>query len=146
VCMHLRSCSWILLPCVMLGATPALADAPYASLHSLPPDDWLGPDKALHFSISIGLAGAGYAGGALLCPEKPHVRWLTGAGVALGAGLGKEFYDLARGTRFSWPDLAWDAAGTATGLALSWAIEQILIRGSSPQPAKAPPAARTCPF
>ncbi|HEX8818904.1 MAG TPA: hypothetical protein VF794_03190, partial [Archangium sp.] len=83
-------------------------------------DDWFGQDKVLHFGVSAGLAGAGYGGGALLFDE-PGARWLTGAGVALTAGVGKELHDAGRGSFFSFKDLTWDAVGTATGLGLSWA-------------------------
>ncbi|MFL5354969.1 YfiM family protein [Archangium sp.] len=89
-------------------------------------DDWFGPDKALHFSVSAGLAGVGYAGGALLF-EAPEARWLTGAGVALGAGVAKELYDAGRGSFFSAKDLTWDVLGTATGLGLSWAVDRLFF-------------------
>jgi putative lipoprotein len=89
-------------------------------------DDWFGQDKALHYGVSAGLAGAGYAGGALLFDE-PGARWLTGAGLALGAGVGKEVYDAWRGSFFSFKDLTWDVLGTATGLALSWAIDRLFF-------------------
>lgn len=101
-----------------------------------PQDDWFGQDKLLHFSVSVGLAGAGYTGGALLF-DTPQARWLTGAGVALGAGLGKELYDAGRGSIFSFKDLSWDVLGTGTGLALSWAIERLFF---SPRESPAPPA------
>ncbi|MCY1080528.1 YfiM family protein [Archangium lansingense] len=90
-------------------------------------DDWFGQDKALHFSVSAGLAGAGYAGGALLF-DAPEARWLSGAGVALGAGLAKEVYDAGRGSFFSFKDLAWDVLGTATGLTLSWAVDRLFFQ------------------
>ncbi|WP_199243170.1 hypothetical protein [Vitiosangium sp. GDMCC 1.1324] len=90
-------------------------------------DDWFGRDKALHYSVSAGLAGAGYAGGALLF-EAPEARWLTGAGVALGAGVAKELYDAARGSFFSVKDLTWDVLGTATGLGLSWAVDRLFFQ------------------
>jgi putative lipoprotein len=94
-------------------------------------DDWLGQDKALHFSVSAGLAGAGYAGGALLF-DAPGARWLTGAGVALGAGIGKELYDAGRGSFFSFKDLTWDVVGTATGLGLSWAVDRLFFHREAP--------------
>lgn len=93
-------------------------------------DDWFGRDKALHYSVSAGLAGAGYAGGALLF-EAPEARWLTGAGVALGAGVAKELYDAGRGSFFSTKDLTWDVLGTATGLGLSWAIDRLFFSRES---------------
>ncbi|WNG49457.1 hypothetical protein F0U60_39050 [Archangium minus] len=90
-------------------------------------DHWFGRDKALHFSVSAGLAGAGYAGGALLF-ESPEARWLTGSGVALGAGVAKELYDAGRGSFFSLKDLTWDVLGTATGLGLSWAVDRLFFQ------------------
>jgi putative lipoprotein len=98
-------------------------------------DDWFSQDKFLHFGVSAGLAGAGYTSGALLF-DAPHARWLTGAGVALGVGLGKELYDAGRGSIFSWKDLSWDVLGTGTGLALSWAIERLFF---PPRESPAPP-------
>ena len=89
-------------------------------------DDWFGQDKALHYSVSVGLAGAGYAGGALLF-DAPEARWLSGAGVALGAGVAKELYDAGRGSFFSFKDLTWDVLGTASGLALSWAVDRLFF-------------------
>lgn len=89
-------------------------------------DDWFGRDKALHYSVSAGLAGAGYAGGALLF-EAPEARWFTGAGVALGAGVAKEIFDAGRGSFFSVKDLTWDVLGTATGLGLSWAVDRLFF-------------------
>ncbi|HEX8441718.1 hypothetical protein [Archangium sp.] len=96
-------------------------------------DDWWGQDKALHFSVSAGLAGAGYAGGALLF-DAPGARWLTGTGVALGAGIGKELYDAGRGSFFSFKDLTWDVVGTATGLGLSWAVDRLFFHREAPVP------------
>lgn len=115
-------CSLVLLlllaPLSAPGATPS-------------GDDWLGRDKALHFGVSAGLAGAGYLGGALLF-EESWAPWLTGAGLALGAGLGKELYDAGRaGNHFSFKDLTWDVLGTASGLAVSWLVEQLLLQGAS---------------
>lgn len=93
-------------------------------------DEWLGADKAKHFGVTLGLAGLGYGGGALLF-DSPRARLLSGAALGMGVGLGKELYDLGRGSRFSFKDLAWDAVGTTTGLALSWLIERLFF---SPEP------------
>ncbi|OJH40838.1 YfiM family protein [Cystobacter ferrugineus] len=95
----------------------------------LKPDPWLSSDKVAHFGVSAGLAGAGYAGGAFLF-ESPEARWLTGAGLALGVGVAKEFFDAGRGSIFSWKDLTWDVLGTATGLTLAWAVERLLVQRS----------------
>jgi putative lipoprotein len=109
-------CLSLLVPLSARGAEPGIASR----------DDWFGQDKALHYGVSVGLAGAGYAGGALLFDE-PGARWLTGAGLALGAGVGKEVYDAWRGRFFSFKDLTWDVLGTATGLALSWAVDRLFF-------------------
>ncbi|NTX33500.1 hypothetical protein HUA78_03535 [Myxococcus sp. CA033] len=99
-------------------------------------DDWLGSDKPKHFAACFVLAGVGYGAGALLF-ELPEARLWTGAGLALGVGVGKELYDLGRGTRFSFKDLAWDAAGTATGLGVAWLIDRLVFG----PPSSAGPAA-----
>jgi putative lipoprotein len=114
-------CLCLLAPLSARGEEPEIASR----------DDWFAQDKALHFGVSAGLAGAGYAGGALLF-DAPGTRWLTGAGVALGAGIGKELYDAGRGSFFSFKDLTWDVVGTATGLGLSWAVDRLLFHREAP--------------
>ncbi|MFP2928258.1 YfiM family protein [Pyxidicoccus sp. 3LG] len=95
-------------------------------------DDWLGADKAKHFAACLALSGAGYGAGALLF-DASEARWLTGAGLAMGVGVGKEVYDARWGTTgFSAKDLAWDAAGTATGLAVSYLVDRFIMAGSRP--------------
>jgi len=96
--------------------------------HAQDDDPWFGRDKALHFSFSAVLAGAGYGGAALLT-ESEDRRWrlLAGAGVALTAGIGKELYDLSGHGDASARDLAWDAVGTATGLLVAWTIDRLLV-------------------
>ncbi|MCP3057944.1 hypothetical protein LXT21_04050 [Myxococcus sp. K38C18041901] len=113
------------VPCLI-----ALLSSPVASAAS--GDDWLGPDKPKHFAACFVLAGVGYGAGALLF-EPPEARFWTGAGLAMGVGVGKELYDLGRGTTFSFKDLAWDAAGTATGLGVSWLVDRLLF-GPTPSP------------
>lgn len=94
-------------------------------------DEWLGPDKARHFGACFVLSGVGYGGGALLF-EAPEARWLTGAGLAMGAGVGKELYDSHRGGLFSLKDLAWDAVGTASGLAVSYLVDRLVFGRPGP--------------
>ncbi len=91
-------------------------------------DPWFGRDKALHFGLSAALAGTGYAGGALLFPGHRSAPFLTGAGLALGLGVGKELVDHLSGRRFSMRDLAWDVAGTAVGLVVAWAVDTLIVR------------------
>jgi len=112
-------------PLQVLALSSALWLSPLARAAS-DGDDWSGPDKPKHFAACFALAGVGYAGGALLF--EPHeARYWTSAGLAMGVGVGKELYDLGRGTRFSLKDLAWDAAGTATGLAVSFVVDRLLF-------------------
>jgi putative lipoprotein len=99
-------------------------------------DPWFGPDKALHFGISAGLAAGGYGLGSALQGSVPD-RLLLGAGVALAGGVGKELMDLAIAGQPSWRDLAWDAMGTATGLLVAWTIDELL----APRPRRPPPPA-----
>ncbi|GHG63281.1 hypothetical protein [Comamonas sp. JC664] len=116
------------------GLWLVVSTAPAA--HAASGDEWFGPDKPKHFAACFVLAGAGYGGGALLFDE-PYARWLTGAGLAMGVGVAKELYDLGRGTTFSTKDLAWDAIGTASGLAVSYVVDRLLFGGpSSPEVAR----------
>ncbi len=82
-----------------------------------PPDDWLGYDKALHFSASFLLTLSGQyvltdKGGLSDGAALP-----LSAGAALGFGLAKEVADSRRavGPHFSLRDLAVDALGVALG-------------------------------
>lgn len=108
------------LAAVLLGSTAIPSRARATEV-----DPWFGQDKALHFSISAGLAGGGYGTTAALVDDR---RWRlpVGATVALGAGVGKELYDLTGRGDPSWRDLAWDLGGTVTGLAVAWLIDRLL--------------------
>ncbi|MCP3098940.1 hypothetical protein LZ198_08630 [Myxococcus sp. K15C18031901] len=117
-------------PLPVLASSLALLLAPRA--HAASGDDWFGPDKPKHFAACFTLAGVGYAGGALLL--EPHeARYWTSAGLAMGVGVGKELYDLGRGTRFSLKDLAWDAVGTATGLTVSFLVDRLIFGPPPPR-------------
>lgn len=94
-------------------------------------DPWFGPDKALHFGVSAGIAAGGYAAGAALFESRGHAL-LLGGGLAAGAGIAKETADLAGLGDPSWKDLAWDGIGLITGLAVAWGLD-LLIRGISPR-------------
>jgi uncharacterized protein YfiM (DUF2279 family) len=80
------------------------------------PDRWLGLDKFWHLTASFAATGAGYH----LLHNRLGAGHRPSAGVAIGAtaglGIGKELLD-RRGPerRFSWRDLAADAAGIAAG-------------------------------
>ena len=90
------------------------------------PDPWFAPDKALHFSFSAGLAGLGY-GGAALVTENRVLRLVAGGSIALAAGITKELLDLAGLGDPSWKDLAWDVAGIAVGLTISWLLDHFVF-------------------
>lgn len=103
------------------------------------PDPWIGPDKALHFSVSAALAGVAYGTTALFTENRP-VRIGVSAGVAFGAGVFKELLDLTGSGDPSWKDLAWDAMGTAVGVVLSWVLDVFVITPlTTPRPAGASP-------
>jgi len=112
------------------GALLALLLASWEAPAAPARDGWFDQDKPKHFVISLSLAGLGYGAGAALSDSRP-VRCLTGAGLALGVGLGKELYDASQGRPFSYKDLAWDAAGTAVGLGLAWLLDTLLGTGGS---------------
>ncbi|WP_338864388.1 hypothetical protein [Myxococcus stipitatus] len=112
------SSPWLFVPFLVL--------APVSSARASSGDDWLGPDKPKHFAACFALAGVGYGAGALLF-DSPEARLWSGAGLSLGVGVGKELYDLGRGTRFSLKDLAWDAAGAATGLGVAWLVDRLVF-------------------
>ena len=101
----------------LLGARqPARSGA--ARADSLrPPDNWLGYDKALHFSASFLLTLSGQyvltdKGGLSNGRALP-----VSTGIALGLGVAKEVVDSRRavGPHFSLRDLAVDAFGVAVG-------------------------------
>lgn len=96
-----------------------------ASVRAESGDDWFGRDKPRHFAACAAVTGVGYGAGAVLF-DSPGARALTGVGLGLGVGLGKEVYDRARGSVFSVKDLAWDAAGTATGLLAAFLVDRFI--------------------
>jgi len=107
------------------------------SLASLPaaasdPDPWFGPDKAVHFGVSLGLAAGGYAA---LSPwlESRGERALAGSAFSLTLGAGKELWDLAGHGDPSWRDFTWDVLGTAAGIALAVGVDA-LVSGSKDAP------------
>ncbi|HMI83015.1 MAG TPA: hypothetical protein VK550_02920 [Polyangiaceae bacterium] len=94
-------------------------------------DPWFGTDKALHFAVSAGIAGAGYGVTTAFSDE----RWKAfaiGGGVALAAGALKEAYDATGHGDPSWKDLGWDVIGAAVGLAIAWGVDAGLHGGKPP--------------
>lgn len=89
-------------------------------------DDWLGPDKALHFAVSAGIAGATTLGASLIS-DRIAVKVSLGCALALLAGTGKELLDLAGLGHPSWRDFAWDVLGTFTGALTALLVDQLLL-------------------
>ena len=89
-------------------------------------DPWVSADKALHFSVSAAIAGAGYG---VTAAFNDDLRWklAIGGGVALSAGVAKELWDLSGHGSPSWKDFTWDVIGVATGLLLSWVIDRYVV-------------------
>lgn len=106
-------------------STPARADSD---------DPWWGPDKALHFGVSAGLAGGAYGLASPLVGGYGE-RLAIGSGVALTAGITKELIDLSGAGDPSWRDLTWDLIGTVVGVSIAFSID-FAIRGADPAPAR----------
>jgi putative lipoprotein len=104
--------------CAALGASLAGPAARAAE----PRDDWFGADKKLHFEASAALALVGYGGTALITDDR-GMRAGTAAAFAIDVGIAKELWDRAGHGDPSLRDLAWDVAGTVTGLAVALAID-----------------------
>jgi len=124
-------------PAALLVALLAFAPRAASATES---DPWFGPDKALHFGVSAGLAAGGYAGASLFLDPRWQ-RAVTGAGFSLGLGAAKELYDLSGHGDPSWRDFTWDVAGTAVGVAVALAVDFALSGGSTRE--AQPAAART---
>ena len=105
-------------------ATPSRAAA-------VDPDPWFGPDKALHFGATAALAIGCYTGAAFLWDDAPR-RLAVGGGLALGAGIAKELFDLAGRGDASWRDLTWDVIGTVTGLLIAWTVDWLFLQPGHP--------------
>lgn len=118
--------AWLLGPAL---AAALVCGAPRAEAAPPDPDPWFGPDKALHFGVCAGIAGAGYGFTSLATPDI-RIRVAFGAGLAITAGAVKEFVDLAGYGDPSWRDFAWDVFGTLVGVGISVAID-FAVRGSS---------------
>ncbi len=89
-------------------------------------DEWWGRDKALHFTVSVGLSSASYALSATLT-ERREYRAIAAAGTSLLIGAGKEGYDALGYGDPSWRDFAWDVAGTAVGVMIAYAVDCIIV-------------------
>lgn len=109
-------------------STPALAAPP-------DPDPWFGRDKALHFGVSAGIAGAGY-GLSALGTDDIRIRIAFGAGAGIVVGAVKELVDMTGVGDPSWKDFAWDVIGTAVGVGIAISID-LAVRSLRPKPAAA---------
>jgi putative lipoprotein len=98
-------------------------------------DHWWGSDKALHFGVSVGLAGGGYAL-AVPIARPPWARATIAASFSLMLGIAKELYDLGGAGEASWRDFTWDVIGTATGvfiaLGVEWLVEALAAPSDPP--------------
>jgi putative lipoprotein len=114
-----QSAAAIFVGATLLAGRAAASDA----------DPWFGPDKALHFGVSVGLAAGGYGVSALVL-ERPWQRALAGGSFSLALGAGKELYDLSGHGDPSWRDFTWDVAGTAVGLGIALLVDAALATDS----------------
>jgi putative lipoprotein len=112
-----------------LSLSPRLASASES-------DPWFGPDKALHFQVSMALAAGGYAAASPWLDSRGE-RALVGGAFSLTLGAGKELWDLAGHGDPSWRDFTWDVIGTVAGLAVAVGIDALVSHD------KAPPARHT---
>jgi putative lipoprotein len=96
-------------------------------------DQWFGSDKALHFGISVALAGGGYAASSLVF-DRAWQRAASGAAFSLTLGASKELYDLAGHGDASWKDFTWDVVGTAVGTGIALLVDAALSHGSRAEP------------
>ncbi len=86
-------------------------------------DDWLSPDKRLHFVVSGGIAAATarYQLDQGVAPARARQRAVM---LTLSVGTGKELYDWRVGGRFfSWRDMSWNLLGAACGAYLIAALD-----------------------
>jgi putative lipoprotein len=96
-----------------------------APVRAADPDPWFGHDKALHFSYSAGIAAGGYGASALFTDDRRY-RMLSGAALALTAGVAKEALDYAGAGDASARDLTWDLVGTVTGVGVAYLADRII--------------------
>jgi putative lipoprotein len=88
-------------------------------------DPWFGPDKALHFGVSVALSAGGYAVSSIWLDTRTE-RAVAGSAFSLTLGAGKELWDLSGHGDPSWRDFTWDVIGTGVGVALAVAGDALL--------------------
>ena len=109
-----------------LSATATLVFSLFAnSACASDTDPWLGPDKALHFGVSAGIAAGGYAVSSIWLNRR-YERALAGSACSLTLGASKELWDLTGHGDPSWRDFTWDALGTAVGIALAVGVDALV--------------------
>jgi putative lipoprotein len=110
---------------MLLGLGPLAARAEDA-------DQWLGPDKALHFGVATGIAAGSYAGASLFLDARWQ-RATAAAGFTLSLGAAKELYDATGHGDPSLRDFTWDILGCAVGVGISLLIDLMLSPAPKPQ-------------
>jgi len=114
-----------LLLLALVTSSPARAQAAPGTLLG---DSVRGQDKALHFGVSVALAGGAYLATSPVLSEGWQ-RAVAGASFALALGVGKEGFDLVSGLGTpSVIDLAYDVFGVATGIGVALAIDAVGFR------------------
>lgn len=107
---------------MLVGSSRARAD-----------DTFWQSDKALHYSLSAVIASTAY-GVQTLTADAPAVHKLAlSVSIALFFGVGKEMYDVVRGTRWSNLDFLADVLGAVTGAILAHAVCWMIDRISGDQ-------------
>ena len=89
------------------------------SVPSAASDPTFGIDKAKHVIVSASIAGLVYVGASRVLSHWPALA--VAAGSAMAAGLSKERWDTKHQSRWSWKDLAADAAGVLLTAAIATA-------------------------
>lgn len=120
-----------------VGAVAIGALLGVSTAHAQEADPWLGRDKALHFGACAAISAGGY-GAAAPWTDDVRVRVSVGAGAGLATGVAKELWDLSGHGDPSTRDLAWDVAGTLTGVAVAALIDWAVGRFSTGRAAVTP--------
>jgi putative lipoprotein len=109
------------------GLFVALAIGAVAPAARADDDEWLGPDKVLHFTVATVISAGSYSATAPLFDAR-YPPILIAAGTTLALGAAKEGYDSVSGGDPSWKDFTWDAIGMLAGLALAYGFD-LAVRG-----------------
>jgi putative lipoprotein len=118
-------------PIAALLALATLLTCGVAAAHDT--DLWFGPDKALHFGLSVALSAGGYAASSVWLDTRTE-RAIAGGAFSLSLGAGKELWDWSGHGDASWRDFAWDVVGTAMGVALAAGVDALTSSKHEPMP------------